>query len=153
MGARLRQGFMWPHRSFIYNNLNIGRRMLRFESLCKVILHRRHDIPRYSIRAPIFQPSAETSNSTSSGASTDQDFIEDYPKIGVASTRILLSKLSISVWWDTVGHLSTTVTTDIQPSGDLKCTMHGHPATKLSGNSIWTSTSFYSRPSWSRSNV
>jgi hypothetical protein len=34
----------------------------------------------YSIETPIFQPSVRTSSSSSSGASTDQNF-EDYPEI------------------------------------------------------------------------
>jgi hypothetical protein len=34
------------------------------------------------IRAPIFQPSAGTLSSTSSGAPTDQDLVEDYHEIG-----------------------------------------------------------------------
>jgi hypothetical protein len=36
----------------------------------------------YPIRVPIFQPSPGTSSSTSSGASTDRDVIEDYLEIG-----------------------------------------------------------------------
>jgi hypothetical protein len=71
-----------------------------------------------SIGAPIFQPLAGTSSSSTSTASPDQDSTDDYPEIGG------------STCWNSAdeGRLIIMVApADISPSGDQKRLMLGHP--------------------------
>jgi hypothetical protein len=82
MGTHLQWGFMRPHRSFIYNNFGIGQCLLRLNPYAWSYIPVAMMSQGYLIGAPIFQPSTGTSSSTSSGASTNQDSIKEYPEIG-----------------------------------------------------------------------
>jgi hypothetical protein len=53
----------------------------------------------HSIRTTIFQPSAGTLSSPSSGAAPNRGSIEDYPKIRAAPTGTLPLRSTASAWW------------------------------------------------------
>jgi hypothetical protein len=75
----------------------------------------------YPIGAPIFHPSAGTSSSTSSGASPDQDSIEDYPEIrGRACWNPDIEAHHIGMVGPT-------------RANSQKHPMRGHPTTEFSG--------------------
>jgi hypothetical protein len=73
------------------------------------------------VRATISQPSTGTLSSSSSGASPDRDFTEDYPKIGAVAIGTRRWKVALLAWWPQ--HLLETSLVGTPPPEDQKCPM------------------------------
>jgi hypothetical protein len=79
------------------------------------------------IGAPIFEPSARTSSSSTSAVSVDQDSTNDYPKIGGSTCWNSTVRVASSSWWPRLEHIHRIALADIPPSEDQKRPMLEHP--------------------------